>query len=248
MVLAGWTTGIDAVSAAIMHDTVMNEYVLDSGTASLTDWVVTYPTKRYYVATVRARRPSCSNAISRPAWARATTSPTSSSGTAKSKSGRSAAGILAAASGAAEVRAVLGSEHRHVEQLEPVRVTEQPQHQHAVPERLGQVESRRRRDRADPPADFHDEPDVQRSASRRIRDHDVLQRSDSDCDRRQHPAIGLRCKLQAQDHDADPIRRLIEAIEGRDTFPPFFFCKGSDLFPDRIAVPSEARGSSRRRA
>ena len=49
--LSGWTTGIDAVSAAMMHDNVMNEYVLDSGTASLTDWVVTYPTKRYYVAT-----------------------------------------------------------------------------------------------------------------------------------------------------------------------------------------------------
>ena len=49
VVIAGWTTGIDAVSAALMHDNVMNEYVLDSGTASLTDWVLTYPTKRYYV-------------------------------------------------------------------------------------------------------------------------------------------------------------------------------------------------------
>ncbi len=50
VVLSGWTTGIDAVSAALMHDNVMNEYVLDTGTASLTDWVITYPTKRYYVA------------------------------------------------------------------------------------------------------------------------------------------------------------------------------------------------------
>ena len=50
VVLSGWTTGIDAVSAALMHDNVMNEYVLDSGTASLTDWVITYPTKRFYVA------------------------------------------------------------------------------------------------------------------------------------------------------------------------------------------------------
>ena len=47
--LAGFTTGIDAVSAALMHNTVMNEYVLDSGSASLTDWVLTYPTKRFYV-------------------------------------------------------------------------------------------------------------------------------------------------------------------------------------------------------
>ena len=33
-----------------MHDKVMNEYVLDTVTKSLTDWVLTYPTKRYYVA------------------------------------------------------------------------------------------------------------------------------------------------------------------------------------------------------
>ncbi len=51
VVISGWNTGIDAVSAALMHDNVMNEYVLDSGTASLTDWVLTYPTKRYYVST-----------------------------------------------------------------------------------------------------------------------------------------------------------------------------------------------------
>jgi hypothetical protein len=50
VVVATFTTGIDAVSAALMHDNVMNEYVLDTGTASKTDWVLTYPTKRYYVA------------------------------------------------------------------------------------------------------------------------------------------------------------------------------------------------------
>jgi hypothetical protein len=50
VVLTPWNQGIDAVSAALMHDNVLNEYVLDSGTKSGTDWVVTYPTKRYYVA------------------------------------------------------------------------------------------------------------------------------------------------------------------------------------------------------
>ncbi len=39
----------DPVSAVLMHDQVMNEYVLDAGTHSGTDWVVTFPTKRYYV-------------------------------------------------------------------------------------------------------------------------------------------------------------------------------------------------------
>ena len=40
----------DPVSAVLMHDTIMNEYVLDLVTLSATDWVVTMPTKRYYVA------------------------------------------------------------------------------------------------------------------------------------------------------------------------------------------------------
>ena len=48
---ATWLTGRDAVSAAIMRNQVMNEYVMDTATASLTDWIVTFPTKRFYVAT-----------------------------------------------------------------------------------------------------------------------------------------------------------------------------------------------------
>jgi hypothetical protein len=39
----------DPVSAVLMHDSVLNEYVLDTVTASGTDWVVTFPTKRFYV-------------------------------------------------------------------------------------------------------------------------------------------------------------------------------------------------------
>ena len=44
-----WATGADAFSATIMRNTVLNEYVLDAGTASKTDWVLTFPTKREYV-------------------------------------------------------------------------------------------------------------------------------------------------------------------------------------------------------
>ncbi len=43
-----WTNSRDAVSATMMHDTVMNEYVLDRATNSGTDWVVTFPTKFAY--------------------------------------------------------------------------------------------------------------------------------------------------------------------------------------------------------
>ncbi len=39
----------DPVSAVLMHDHVYNEYVLDLSTKSGTDWVVTMPTKRFYV-------------------------------------------------------------------------------------------------------------------------------------------------------------------------------------------------------
>ena len=36
---------VDAVSAVLMHDHIYNEFVLDKGTSSGTDWVVTMPTK-----------------------------------------------------------------------------------------------------------------------------------------------------------------------------------------------------------
>jgi hypothetical protein len=41
---------VDPVSAVLMHNNVYNEYVLDVSTASKTDWIVTFPTKREYVA------------------------------------------------------------------------------------------------------------------------------------------------------------------------------------------------------
>ncbi|HEX8009613.1 MAG TPA: hypothetical protein VF814_01525 [Casimicrobiaceae bacterium] len=47
----------DPVSATLMHDAVMNEYVLDAGTNSGTDWVVTFPTKRFYVNTGTGNAP-----------------------------------------------------------------------------------------------------------------------------------------------------------------------------------------------
>ena len=45
-----WTAATaDAVSSVLMHDNVINEFVLDTATLSATDWVVTMPTKRFYV-------------------------------------------------------------------------------------------------------------------------------------------------------------------------------------------------------
>ncbi len=51
-VTSAWTAGEDAVSATIMHDAIMNEWTTESsgGITAYTDWVVTFPTKRFYVA------------------------------------------------------------------------------------------------------------------------------------------------------------------------------------------------------
>jgi hypothetical protein len=49
-----WSTTLDAVnpvSAVLMHNNVYNEFVLETVTKSGTDWVITMPTKRFYIAT-----------------------------------------------------------------------------------------------------------------------------------------------------------------------------------------------------
>jgi ubiquitin len=48
-VTSNWSLGSDTISALIMHDNIINEFVLDHATLSGTDWVVTMPTKRYNV-------------------------------------------------------------------------------------------------------------------------------------------------------------------------------------------------------
>jgi hypothetical protein len=42
-------SGLDAVSAVLMHDAIVNDYVLEPSISAGTDWVVTMPTKRDYV-------------------------------------------------------------------------------------------------------------------------------------------------------------------------------------------------------
>jgi hypothetical protein len=41
--------GIDAVSAVLMAETIENEFLTTAALGAATDWVVTFPTKRYYV-------------------------------------------------------------------------------------------------------------------------------------------------------------------------------------------------------
>jgi len=43
-----WAVGRNAVAAVFMHTSIMNDYVLDVGTRSNTDWVVTFPGKNEF--------------------------------------------------------------------------------------------------------------------------------------------------------------------------------------------------------
>ncbi|RLA50848.1 MAG: hypothetical protein DRQ98_12320 [Gammaproteobacteria bacterium] len=45
----GLTRGVDAVSFVFMHDQIMNEYTTEDSVAAGTEWVVTFPTKHFYV-------------------------------------------------------------------------------------------------------------------------------------------------------------------------------------------------------
>jgi len=44
-----WGEGVLAVNATITHDEIFNEYVIDPDIGALTEWVLTFPTKRFHV-------------------------------------------------------------------------------------------------------------------------------------------------------------------------------------------------------
>jgi hypothetical protein len=44
-----FTRGVDAVSYLFMHDQIMNEYTTQESVGANTEWVVTFPTKNFYV-------------------------------------------------------------------------------------------------------------------------------------------------------------------------------------------------------
>ena len=47
----GLTRGVDAISFVFMHDQIMNEYTTEAVVGAGTEWVVTFPTKHFYVYT-----------------------------------------------------------------------------------------------------------------------------------------------------------------------------------------------------
>lgn len=54
---SGVAAGARAVASVYMHTAVINEYILDTGSASLTDWVITQPLKRVFVSSTTAAQP-----------------------------------------------------------------------------------------------------------------------------------------------------------------------------------------------
>ena len=52
-----WARGVDAVSSVLMRYAVENEYILDPATLSQTDWVLTFPTRRFYVSAAGSTAP-----------------------------------------------------------------------------------------------------------------------------------------------------------------------------------------------
>ena len=49
LLTADYANGIDAVSAVFMVDAIYNEYIVQDTLGANTDWIVTFPTKRFYV-------------------------------------------------------------------------------------------------------------------------------------------------------------------------------------------------------
>jgi hypothetical protein len=52
-----WSRPVDAVSAVLMRSVGIGEYILDNPTASLTDFVLTLPTRHHYVGAASTLRP-----------------------------------------------------------------------------------------------------------------------------------------------------------------------------------------------
>ena len=57
MIVTRWNTGRDAVSALFMSDRIANDFTVEAGIKGATDWIVTMPTKRFYVSGTLAMPP-----------------------------------------------------------------------------------------------------------------------------------------------------------------------------------------------
>ena len=60
LITSNWSTvggaGVDAVSAVLMRQAVFNEWEVDPALGAASEWIVTFPTKRYYVTSATVAR------------------------------------------------------------------------------------------------------------------------------------------------------------------------------------------------
>ena len=57
MIVSKWSNGRDAVSAVLMANRLRNDFTVEPAIAAATDWIVTMPTKRYYMNGLSAAPP-----------------------------------------------------------------------------------------------------------------------------------------------------------------------------------------------
>lgn len=61
LITSNWSTaaggGVNAVSAVLQREAIFNEYAVDPDLAASSEWIVTFPTRRYYVAATTATAP-----------------------------------------------------------------------------------------------------------------------------------------------------------------------------------------------
>ena len=132
-----WGLGTaDPVSAVLMHDNVLNEYVLDTITNSGSDWVVTMPTKRFYVPVAAKATPAFNNPFQRNFTPTGSCDDVSLNIFDREENTTSTPLELLAAASYVEQFDLLGSERDHVQQLERAGLDQQRQHPDRLPGRL----------------------------------------------------------------------------------------------------------------
>lgn len=50
VVSSTWNRGLDSTSSVLMHNAIMNHFVTHGSIGAATDWVITFPTKRFHIA------------------------------------------------------------------------------------------------------------------------------------------------------------------------------------------------------
>ncbi|TMH33112.1 MAG: hypothetical protein E6H66_12855 [Betaproteobacteria bacterium] len=231
---SGSSNTADAVSAVFMHDHVYNEFVLDTGTKSATDWVVTFPTKHFYY--------NASNNVTK-LFQRNFRAGGAGADTVEPRRavGDQLDDLLAAASDA-DGFAVLGSERDHHRQHQRngrcAAVEEQHVAGHELHQRLGgsglpalndhRADAPTHRWRDDPHEhgdghlDYADLGYLQRSADRRLRGS-VLQQRHADGTWPAGRTGLLYRQLRSQVHATDPVISVqqLATQKGGTSVPPF---------------------------